>query len=278
VWLDVEAPQCKTNKDCVGLFGLGYTCATGGVCIAPEQTDAGSKPNLPARWACANDMKGGFIPDDKTVTVRLDAVDLNTLKVPAGLVATGCIPTDQGCDAPVFKDQPPGADGFFEFNMPYGFEGTIQFTAPGMVPSLLAHTRPYLESVTTSGPAMLTVKAQDDLADHAGHPIEPGTGIAILEVRDCNDMAGDGISFDPVQGQDPFYFDGALPARSLSATMVSNLLGAQRESRAVAGFSNLPEMYLSFQARLASNGEPISRITLPIRADWITYVRVYTGY
>ena len=285
VWLDVDAPQCKTNNDCVGLFGRDYTCGGSGVCVAPQAADGGTnKPDLPARWACANDMKGDFIDDpDKTVTIRMDAVDLNTLKVPEDIKAVACSPTDWDCGDPVLKDVMPGADGFFSFDLPYGFEGIIKFTAPNIVDSISKTNRPYLESVTTSGPAVLTLDARDDLANHAGHPIEPGTGVAILEIRDCADNAGDGINFDNLVQDDgveetPFYFDGALPSRTLTATTISNLLGAGREPRAVAGFSNLKPGFPSFTARLDSNKAEIAKIVVPIFEDTTTYVRVYAGY
>jgi hypothetical protein len=289
VWLDVEAPQCDTNQYCVGLLGRGFTCNEAGICIPPRTsgaagvgvTGSGSemKPQLPARWACATDKRGDFVANpDKTVTVRMDAVDLNTLRVPDGLVATACAPADFGCDAPVIESARPGSDGFFEFNLPYGWEGYLTFNAPNVVPGLLVNNRPFLDSQTTSGPALLTVKAEKDLADHAGRPLVPGTGVAIFEVRDCNDSPGDGVTFDLVGDQGPFYFDGALPARSLKATIISNLLAAGREARAVAGFDNIPPSYTTFHARLASSGDEIASITIPIRADTITYVRLSAGY
>jgi hypothetical protein len=293
VWVDVDVPQCKTSKDCVGLLGRGYTCATGGYCVAPDASTSpstssstgmlnnavASPPQLPARWACANEMKGDFVGDpDRTVTVRMDAVDLNSLRVPKGLVATACNATDFGCDTPVVSDATPGQDGFFEFELPFGFEGYLTFNAPDIVPGISITNRPFLESTTTSGPALLTMMSQKDLADHSGYPLEPGLGVVIFEMRDCNDTAGDGITFDPVGDNPPFYFDGALPVRGLKATMISNLLAAGREARAIAGFSNLEPSYLNFQARLASNGMEIANVTIPIRADEITYVRVYAGF
>jgi len=287
VWLDVDLPQCETHKDCVGLLGRGYTCGTDGVCLPPEAPASANKPDaaaaampqLPPRWACAKSTKGDFVSDpDKKITVRMDAVDLNTLRVPSGLVATACNPADFGCDTPVVANTSPGADGFLELEVPYGWEGYLLITAPNIVPAISLSNKPYLETQTTSGPALLTLKSKQDLSDHSGISLEPGLGIAIFEMRDCNDMAGDGITFDPIADQTPFYFDGALPARTLKATMVSNLLAAGREARAVAGFVNLPPSYMSFQARLASNGAEIAYVTIPIRADTITYVRVYTGY
>jgi hypothetical protein len=282
VWLDVEGPQCKSNKDCVGLFGRGFSCSAAGICNAPEaepDVDAGMKPRVPARWACVNDAELDFIADpDRNVTVRMDAVDLNTLRVPQGLVGAACGPTDVDCTSPIVSDVRPAGDGFFEFNVPYGFEGFLTFNAPGTVPAMSFSNKPYLDSITTSGPALLTTKSLDDLATHSGHPIAENTGVAILEIRDCSDSAGDGVSFDNVGDEEPFYFDGALPARGLPATMVSNLLGAGREPRAVGGFSNLPPGYVTFHARLASNDLELTQVTIQVRAGQITYARVYAGY
>lgn len=286
VWLAVDVPQCETNKDCVGLFGRGYTCASDGVCLTPNAVVSTTKPDagasaapLPPRWACAKNAKSDFASDpDKQITIRMDAVDLNTLRVPSGLRATACNPADFGCNTPVVANVTPAMDGFLELEVPYGWEGYLMFEAPNIVPALSLANKPYLESQTTSGPALLTLKSKQDLTEHSGIPLDPGLGVVIFEMRDCNDMAGDGITFDPVGDQMPFYFDGALPARTLKATMVSNLLAAGRESRAVAGFANLPPSYMSFQARLASSGAEIANVTVPIRADQITYVRVFAGY
>jgi hypothetical protein len=279
MWLEVDAPQCKVNQDCVGLFGRGYVCGEGGICSVPDAGSDPTKPQLPSRWQCANETPDGFVAKpDHNVVVRMDAVDLNTLRVPNDLIASACDPSDVTCSAPVISDVRPGSDGFLEFEVPYGFEGFLTFEAPGIVSSISWTNKPYLDTLTTSGPALLTTMSLDDLAEHAGHPIDPSMGVAILEMRDCVDAAGDGISLDPVADQEPFYFDGALPARGLPATMVSNLLGAGREARAVGGFSNLPPGYLSIQARLASNQAPIANVTIQIRPAQITYVRVYAGY
>jgi hypothetical protein len=281
VWLDVDAPQCARNSDCVGLLGRGYTCEKN-LCVAPPEKntemDAGEVSQLPARWACVVEPPKDFIPDpDRQITVRMDAVDLNTLKVPSDLVASACLPGDVECSSPIVKDISPGSDGFFEFTVPHGFEGFLSFTSSTTVPALSFANRAYLDNLTTSGPALSTPMALEDIASHADRPNDPSRGVAILEVRDCNDRAGDGVSFDPVGDETPFYFDGALPARGLPSTTISNLLGAGREPRAVGGFSNLKPGYLTFEGRLEKTGESIGRVTVQIRAGWFTYVRIYAG-
>jgi len=283
LWLDVEAPQCTTSKTCVELLGRGFTCGSAGVCLAPARPEpsapSGEDDDWPARWACAGEPPDDVVANpDRNIRIRMDAVDFTSLRVPPGLTARACNPADVECSAPVATDVQPGADGFLEFMVPHGFAGFLTFDAPNIVPGLMYNTRPMIESTTTSGPALATGETLMDIAEHSGRPNDDSRGLAILEIRDCNDAAGDGVSFDSVDGEEPFYFDGALPARDLEATTISNLLGAGRERRAVGGFSNLPPGYVTFQIRLAENEEPIARTTLQIRAGHITYVRVYPGF
>jgi hypothetical protein len=284
LWLNVDGPQCTTDQNCRELVGLGYTCGTAGVCVAPiVKPDAGDdKPALPDRWACLGKPPTSFVADpDMTVQVRMDAVDFNTLRVPPGLEAQVCRPADVECAEPIASHVQPGSDGFFAFTLPYGFDGFFIFTAPNIVPSLLYRNRPYIDSVTTSGPALASEATLEDISKLAGRPRDPTTGVAILEVRDCKDAAGDGVQFDSVAGEDPFYFEGSLPGRLLTATTISNSLGANREPRAVGGFSNLTPGYITFQAHLAATQaatqDPVARHTLQIRAGYITYTRIFPG-
>ena len=287
VWLDVDNPQCKTNNDCVGLFGRDYTCTSAGVCKAPETGDAGANANLPERWKCAGQEMPGFIDDpDMTVMITMDAIDLATLRVPAGIKGRVCSATDYECKSPLVTDVGPGVDGYFHYELPYGFEGIIKYTAPDYVDSISMINRPYFESSTTSGPALLTTDSRDELAERAGYPVVDGRCIVILEMRDCSDKAGDGISFDPItqtvdgveEEENPFYFEGALPSRKLTSTQISSLLAARRENRAVAGFSNIVPGFPSFTARLESNQAEIAKVVVPVFVDTTTYVRVYAGY
>lgn len=76
----------------------------------------------------------------------------------------------------------------------------------------------------------------------------------------------------------PFYFAGTLPARDLTATAISNQLGAGRGPRAIAGYSNLTPGYITFKATLPETGELLGRITVQVRGGHITYVRMRAGY
>jgi hypothetical protein len=279
LWLNVDALQCKTDQNCRELVGIGFTCGAAGVCVAPVvKPDAGDgKPALPERWACAEKDPDIFVPDDRELHIHMDAVEFNTLKVPPGLTATTCRPADVACSDPIASEQQPGSDGYFDFVLPYGFGGFVMFTAPNIVPSLLYRNRPYFENVTTSGPALATVATLDDISKSAGRPHDPATGVAILDSRDCADNPGEGIAFDNIGDEGPFYFDGTLPARGLTSTVISSRLSATNERRAVGGFSNLAPGLVTFESRLEKTGDAIGKTTVPIRAGYITYVRMYPG-
>lgn len=281
IWLDVDAPQCSSNQDCVALLGKDYTCSrSAGVCMAPraQTMDAGPDiPDLPPEWDCLNDPPRTFTPDpDRMVRVRMDAVELASLKPPSDLKVDVCNPSDYSCSSPVRDDVMPGPDGFVELEVPHGFTGFLTFESPSTVPSVVYNNQPWLENAQTSGPALATQKSLDDIYERAGRPTNvEDVGLAILEIRNCKDGAGDGVSFDPIGEEQPFYFDGALPSREISATTSSNALAARAEERAVGGFSNLPAGIRTFTARLEGTDVVVGRYTMNIRAKQVAYLRLY---
>jgi hypothetical protein len=279
VWLDVDEPQCKRDEACVALLGAGTRCGASGVCVQVLEQDAPQPSELPARWACLREPTKDFIPDpDRTLRLRMDVVDVVTLRVPEGLRADACMLSDVECAAPLFAQVTPGSDGFMEFELPYGFQGFIRLAAPNYIPALSYDSRPYTESLTTSGPAVITPGVLNAISTGGGSAADPERGLVFLEIRDCNDAAGDGVRIEDVGAEPPFYFEGALPARDLSATAISNQLGAGREPRAVGGFSNLQPGYTTFHAVLPQSGDSVSRVTVQVRAGHITYVRMRAGY
>lgn len=289
LWLDVDSLQCSSDKVCANTFGTGSTCKAG-VCEMPrrEREDAGPSrmldasdepAQLPARWACIREPKKDFIQDpDKTVKLRMDVVDIVSMRVPAGLTAQACTPGDVECERPVAADVKPGTDGFLEFTLPYGFQGFITVQAPDYVPGLSYDNKPYTENVTTSGPAIITPAVLGAISANSGMSADPNLGLAFVEIRDCNDAPGDGVRLEKIGEATPFYFDGALPSRDLQATAVSNQLGAGREPRAIGGFSGLQSGYATVRATLPETGELVNSLTVQVRVGHITYVRMRAGY
>jgi hypothetical protein len=285
LWLKVDSPQCTSDQTCVKLLGVGAICGNAGVCKAAisAATDAGSDADarapLPSRWSCLREPPKDFVPNsDKTLQLRMDVVDVVTLQVPDGLVAAACMPGDVECMQPVASNVQPGSDGFLEFQLPYGFEGFITVDAPSYVPSLSYDSKPYTDSITTSGPAIVTPAVLSVISADSGTPNDPNNGLVFVETRDCNDAAADGVQLDSVDDTMPFYFDGALPSHDLTATAISNQLGAGREPRALGGYPNMKPGYTTFQATLPDTGDIVGRLTVQVRAGHITYVRMHAGY
>jgi hypothetical protein len=281
LWLNVDIAQCTTDKRCIELLGLDYTCGPAGTCVSSHVESVTADPGsaLPARWACIDDPPKSYVPkSDKTIHIRMSVVDFATLEVPDALSGDACSPSDVGCDTPVVGDVTASTDGYFDFDLPYGFQGFFRFTSSSFVPGFMYTNRPWLQSETASGPSMISPKGLKDLIEHAATGDDPSRGVAIIESRDCNDVAGAGVSFENGRNDQPFYFDGALPSRDLEATTESTVLGAGRERRAVGGFSNLQPGYATFVARLASTGDEIGKVTTQIRGGYLSYMRIYPGY
>lgn len=284
VWLHVDGPQCESNAVCESLLGSGFECGPGGVCAKakPREVDAGmqnGKPPLPARWACLRKpFKTSREDGIRTVRVRMDVVDVLTLEPPDGVVATACRANDVDCVTPVSPETSAGADGFFELEVPYGFEGYVRITAPDYVPSMSYDNRPYIEDQMTNGPTILQPPVLNALAVNNGRTLDPMDGLAFIEVRDCNDEPGDGVKLEPIGDETPFYFDGALPSRNLELTAISTQLAANSQPRAVSGFSNLAPTFTTFRAVLPETGDVVGTFTAQIRSGQITYVRLRAGY
>ena len=278
LWIDVDDPQCKDDQTCVALLGEAATCGPDDVCRRASQlgTTADGVRALPGRWSCARAPAERVALDpSRSVRVRMDVVDISRLRVPPGLIGGACLADDADCTKPFVQNIAPGGDGFMELALPYAFQGYLRLEAPDYLPVLAYNTRPYTETTSTRGPPMIKQGALEVLA--AASSSSASRGLALLDVRDCNDAAGEGVSFDDVDGQAAFYFEGAGPSPSLTQTVISNQLSAGREPRAMGGFSDLEPGATTFRVVLPESGEVVGRVTVAIRAGHITYVRLRAG-
>lgn len=279
LWVHVDSPQCKLDQTCVMLLGdEEATCGQDGVCIGASQlgTNTGGARALPSRWSCAHAAPTGA---SRSVRVRVDVEDVSSLSVPPGLVGAACLLDDADCTRPVAENIAPGGDGFLQLELPYDFHGYLHLQAPDYVPVLAYDARPYTEPTSTRGPPMFSRDALEAIAAVSGGSAELASrGFALLDVRDCNDTAADGVSFDVVNGQAPFYFAGAEPSPQLTQTAISNQLSAGREPRAMGGFPALEPGLTTFRVTLPESGEVVSQVTVAIRAGHITYMRLRAGY
>lgn len=285
--LDVDSTQCERDADCTGLLGRGYTCASTGICkrdaVSSPGPMADAGPQLAARWACVEEepMKPPVVNVSERVSVIFDVLDFTTLEPPAGLTVRACGPTDVSCLTPLQEDVRPDEDGFVMLELPRGFTGFYEIDAPGFLPGLSVGNRPMSEDTTFQGPTMVSPRAQADLAMLGGEMIDATRGTVVVEVVDCDGGPGDGVRVEMKDEEDQhaFYFEGALPDRQLSATVVTHALGRPGgEPRAVAGFSNVKPNYVTFVATLLRPERVVSTFAAQVRAGSITFIRMQAGY
>jgi hypothetical protein len=286
-WLDVEEQQCETDRDCVGLLGRSYICTEEQVCADAEDTssplaDAGAASELPANWACLSEPPRRVAPvAGRTVQIRFAVTDFVELTVPEGLVAKACNPTDIRCDRPAVDNVTPDEEGFLEFDLPHGFWGYTQLSAPTYVDSLSYSNRPFITDAMPDGPTLLTPAALREIAEGGGEQIDMDRGIAILTVFDCDDNAAPGVRFeqeDEANVEPPFYFEGTLPDRERMTTTVSTLLTRSMKPQAAGGFSHIEPGYVSMVAVHEQSGLTVGRITVQIRAFTMTFAEIHAGY
>ncbi|MEY4578405.1 MAG: hypothetical protein RL701_3108 [Pseudomonadota bacterium] len=282
VLVNVDEPQCKTDDQCVDLLGAGYTCDGDGICAKPVST-------LPERWKCLAQPRPDVTPKEGvTVTANILVVDLGNFKVPAGLTADVCDPSSIACmnPDPIMKGIVPNASGYLSVAVPHGYDGYFVLKSTDHVPGFSYTNRPYTEDGASTGISLVTPAKRASLIDGSGSKTEAERGIAIIEPVDCEGKPADGVVLsattkdenDQPIAAEPFYFDGGLPVRkSIMATRLSPGLSAAGEKRAVGGFSNLAQGYVTFEAHLET-GELMGSQSTQIRDGWITYLRIEPGY
>lgn len=284
--LDVEGEQCETDRECVGLFGRSYVCTGERVCVEQSTStptpDAGAVSELPDNWACLEDPPRSIAPvANRNVRVRYAVTDFVELTVPEGLTAKACNPTDIRCENPALDDVTPDAEGYLEFDLPHGFRGYTQLSAPGYVDSLIYTNRAFTEDTMPDGPAMLKPASLREIAEGGGEQIDADRGIAILTVYDCDGNAAPGVRFeqeDAANVEPPFYFEGTLPDRERTTTTVSTLLTRSMKPQAAGGFSHVEPGYVALIAVHDESDLTVGRITVQIRAFTMTYAEIHAGY
>lgn len=287
--LDVEREQCSTDRDCVGLFGRSYVCTPERVCIEEVVIDAGSDSGggpsqLPERWKCLDEPPRVIVPQaGRAISIRTAAVDFVTLNAPAGLVGRACSSRDVACDPPVLDGIMPDSEGYLRFSpLPHAWDGYLWLTAPDYVDTLVYSNRRYTEDEEMpEGPTLLKRRQLEQIAEGGGEMLDPEHGIVLISVRDCDNGAGDGVTLiqeDVDNQENAFYFEGTLPDRDRTTTIVSTQLTRTQAPLAVAGFSEVPQGYLTVLGIHAESGKEIGRVTVAVRSLTMSIAELHAGY
>jgi hypothetical protein len=294
VLLDVQGQQCRSDGDCVGLFGRDYVCGEQHVCIEDDSPAPGSgmqdaggshSSTRPEGFECLDDPPRTVVAQiGRFVSLRFVVTDFVDLTVPSGLFGKACETRDVRCENPIegLDHVTPDPNGFLNFeNLPHGWRGYMQISAPMYVDSLVYSNRAYGEDAMTEGPTVLKPSQLNEIAMGGGEMIDMTKGIVILTAYDCEGHAAPGVRFeqdDAEATEVPFYFEGTLPDRERTTTIISTELTQSHAPLAAGGFSHITPGYVTFVAVLDETDEEIGRVTVQVRALNMTYAEIHAGY
>jgi len=283
--LDVEDEQCSTDADCVGLFGRSYACNDEQVCVESEDMMAGDggDDRLPPEWQCSQEPPRMIIPQaGRAVTLRIGATDYIDLMTPAGVVGRACNPTDLQCMRPRLEDVMPGDDGYLVFEgLPHAWLGFIELNAPGYMQTVLYTNRAYAVDTMPEGVTLITRESAAAIAEGGGEMFDDDNGIVLIAIYDCEGQAAEGITLlqeDESTMERAFYFEGSLPDRDRSSTVISRLLTPSGNPLAVAGFSQVKEGYVTMLLVHEASGIEVGKMGVQVRPLTMTIAEFHAGY
>jgi len=282
--LDVEDEQCSSDADCVGLFGRSYICSDDQICMEPDDgSEDGGSGTLPPEWECSQDPPRMIVSvPSRAITLRIAATDYIDLMSPPGVIGRACNPTDVQCMRPRIENVMPGDDGYLEFEgLPHGWLGFIELNAPGYMQTVLYTNRAYTVDSMPEGTSMITRDTAASIAQGGGEAFDEQNGIVLLAIYDCEGNPAEGITLlqdDASTDERAFYFEGSLPDRDRTSSVVSRLLTPSGNPLAVAGFSQIKQGYVTLLLKHEATGIEVGKMGVQVRPLAMTIAEFHAGY
>jgi hypothetical protein len=252
---------------CNALLDIGPTEASEDAGVAASAADALAATGAPVAgdgpWGCVGHVdlvETSSEPRD----IHLSVVDLHSV-VPNGLSIVACRPLT--CDVPFAGPFGPDEDGTVRFSLPSDFVGYLIAESPTTLPAIIQITRPVGKMPSFPPIVLLNPELTAALALKAGAVLDPSRGIVLLQVQDCLDGPGPGISFvlqSPAAGAQVFYFANRYPSATETAT---DVVGG-------GGIVNVAPGFAGVEAIETATGRSIARFQVEVRAGWTTYAAV----
>ena len=251
-----EVNTCTQDSDCTsrGAAFAGTVCAAG-ACQADPQ------------WSCSSGPVNPAVGYKLSMHLQ-DAVSMEALP---GVVAQLCRKLDVNCDKPVGSSVTADAMGNVHMSIEAGFDGYVQLTDPKIAPALYFLTAPAsgdldLPIVPLASPFAATGIVLSSSAGTTSWLSD--RGLVLLNAFDCQGATAANISFSVGGTHDPssfiFYLVGTLPSANATAT----------DSTGYGGLVNVPVGVSTITATLAPSGVQVSKLSVLVRAGYISYSKV----
>jgi hypothetical protein len=296
------AEACASSIDCAAAFqqcalacptwDCAETCraAHGAAVTAGSSPDAGPWTSFVQEWsgpcgtACAS---GGYwscvghvgwpAPKSPAVTVAYTGFEYVSHAPVASLNVSVCNPLDLACATPLASGQtnatgtvvlklqnPPDSNGL-------GLNGYFQVTSPDKtyMPNIVYWGYPMSEAnnplpMDAYGLNITTIE-DEQLAAALGVTVDATRGQVFVNVEDCLFNPAPGVQVT-IDNQDPaireFYGIG-------------NLMPTATDRTGVAIFTNVPVGNVNLTATPVAIGAPSSKVTVQVRAGWITGANLF---
>jgi hypothetical protein len=233
--------------------GIGRQTADSGAGIDPGGVDP--------VWGCLGQVEApSAVPVQPEVTLSLRIIDTNTDRPPSALSVRACPKLDVECMVPLSDAVSVAADGFVHITTVQNFDGFLEITSPGYVPTLF-FVNPPLTADRQDDFAIVTTQTLISLAALANVPIDAALGHLLIRTFDCEGEQTSGVEFSNDKGGQPFTFVQGLPQ---VGTVVTTTDG-------IGGYVNVPVGYVVVTGREVAHDASSGTASVLVRAGSMTY-------
>jgi hypothetical protein len=235
--------------------------------VAPEERVSSlAADDAPAGrdWSCASDraVEANIAGSQAPLTYSFTLVDFTTRQPLDGVRIRTCIRADVSCGNPL--GETGSSSGAAQVSVYEGFNGYLELTLPGMLPSLLFFAAPWsvellaeLEGVPVG---LLPEVSLQALGGVANVQLDPLAGVVAVTTLDCLTAYAGGVRLELDRGAIPYAFVDDLPVVNRDST----------SAQGVAGFVNVPPGIVVVSGFRADVSEPVSVESMLVRTGWVS--------
>ncbi|MEO8181176.1 MAG: hypothetical protein ABI895_20250 [Deltaproteobacteria bacterium] len=264
-WLGGAAGLCGVLTACSGFGGANDRLPerfVGG--LGSGGAGGSGADSAGSDWSCLDEPAAVTPSLSRTGNVSYSVGVSSLFGAPiTNLVARACLPADPACATPISETRGLTPEGRLVVQVPVGYDGFLEVTEDGHVPAVTYMRKPVLNDTFDAIPLQpIPTAGVLQLAGLLKVEIVPDLAIVTVQIADCNDERGSGISFTNNLGGLGFYFVDGLPSVTASAT----------DPQGLGGFANVPIRLVEVSAKVGVEGPTIDTRTVLPRVGWITNV------
>ncbi|MEY2933976.1 MAG: hypothetical protein RL033_4725 [Pseudomonadota bacterium] len=215
-------------------------------------------------WSCAVDSAAGLVGTDsqEPLTYSFTLLDFTTRQPLDGVHIRTCIRADVNCDNPL--GEASSGVGVAQVSAYEGFNGYLELTVPGMLPSLLFFAAPWsaelLAELAGVPVGLLPQVSLQALGGVANVQLDPLAGVVAVTTLDCTAAYAGGVRLELDRGAIPYAFVDDLPVVNRDFT----------SAQGVAGFVNVMPGIVVVSGFRADVSEPVSVESMLVRTGWVS--------